>query len=51
VLNSLSKLTVSELGVDYHEEEIEEFEDGQYDMTFYYLAIIIMRANEDQEHD
>ena len=50
VLDYLSAISNASLGVDYHQEQIESYEDIRWEDTFYYMAIILMRANMDEEH-
>lgn len=50
VLDVLSNLTAANLGVDHHESEVEQYDGGQYETTYYYEAVIVVKGRKDESY-
>lgn len=48
MLTALANLTATNLGVIVHEEQIEEFMADHWELSFYYMATILMKARMDE---
>lgn len=50
VLTYLSDISATTLNVDDHQSFIEDYDGDQWEMTFYYLAVIVLRADKDESY-
>ena len=50
VLDFMANISAATLGVDWHEEQIESFEDDRWEQTFYYMAVILFKARLDEDY-
>jgi hypothetical protein len=50
VLDFLADVTASTLGVDWHESQIEEYNDFPWEQTNYYEVVILFKAKKQETH-
>lgn len=50
VLDILADVSVTTLDVNHHESMIETYEDNFYETNFYYMAVIVLKANQDESY-
>lgn len=50
VLDILADVSTTTLGVNHHESMIETYEDNFYELNFYYMAVIVLKANQDESY-